>query len=191
MENCSNDFDNTQHEKSKMTDTRAWKFRPGSEEDTIREVLETGCIRLDYNVSGLRPQITRDKIIEALRVQNPKRSDKGVAAHAGQIAALFSKVKKGDLALVPRDKGRSMMIGRVVSDQPSVTGTKLEVVVTWLDPEVPVARFDQDLRYSFMAIHKFCGVSRNGATQRILAISQGEADPGAPENQVHMLENGR
>jgi predicted Mrr-cat superfamily restriction endonuclease len=71
-----------------------------------------------------------------------------------------------------------MMIGKVVSDQPSVTGTKLEVVVTWLDPEVPLARFDQDLRYSFMAIHKFCGVSRNGAAQRILAISQGEADPG-------------
>lgn len=164
-----------------MTDIRAWKFRPGSEVDTIREILKTGCIHLDYNVSSLRPQMTRDKIIEAIRVQNPERSDKGVRARAGQIVALFSKVKKGDLALVPRDKGSSMMIGKVVSDPPSVTGTKLEVVVTWLDPEVPLARFDQDLRYSFMAIHKFCGVSRNGAVERILAISQGEADPGPPE----------
>lgn len=164
-----------------MTDIRAWKFRPGSGEKTIQEVLETGCIRLDYNVSDLSPQMSRDEIIEALRVQNPERSDKGVRAHAGQIFTLFNKLKKGDLALVPRDRGKSIMVGKVVADQVSVVGTKLEVVVAWLDPEVPIARFEQDLRYSFMAIHKFCGVSRNGAAQRILAISQGEADPGLPE----------
>ena len=113
-----------------------------------------------------------------IRTHNPDRSDKGVRARAGQIDALFNQVRKGDLALVPRDKGRSMMIGEILSDRPAVTGTSLEVQVRWIDENVPLSRFDQDLRYSFMAIHKFCGVSRNDAVRRLLRIAQGETDPG-------------
>jgi len=71
-----------------------------------------------------------------------------------------------------------MMIGEILSERPAVTGTVIEIQVSWIDPDVPMSRFDQDLRYSFMAIHKFCGVSRNDAVRRILRIAQGETDPG-------------
>ena len=161
-----------------MTQMRAWKLRPGSDDKTIREVLKNGLIRLDYEVPGLRPDMTLEDLVGAIRVHNPDRSETGVRARAGQLVALFSKVTKGDLALVPRDKGRSMMIGEITSDSPAVSGTCVEVKVEWVADDVPVSWFDQDLRYSFMAIHKFCGVSRNDAPQRLLRIAQGEPDPG-------------
>jgi len=161
-----------------MTKLHAWKLRPGSDNKTVQDTLRTGVVRLDYEVPGLRPDMTREEMIDAIRTSNPDRSDKGVRARAGQIDALFNQVRQGDLALVPRDKGRSMMIGEVLSERPAVNGTVVEVQVRWMDPEVPMSRFDQDLRYSFMAIHKFCGVSRNDAVQRLVRIAKGETDPG-------------
>jgi len=157
---------------------RAWKFRPGSDDKTVRDTLKTGIIRLDYEVPSLRPDMPREELIGWLQKHNPDRSDKGVRARAGQLVALFGHVTKGDLALVPRDKGKSMMIGEITSDRPVVSGTYVEVQVRWIDAEVPLSRFDQDLRYSFMAIHKFCGVSRNNAPERLQQIAKGELDPG-------------
>ncbi|MEP2533488.1 hypothetical protein [Shimia sp.] len=161
-----------------MTEKNAWKFRPGSDENIVLEVLKTGCIRLDYKTTGLNSRMTIDELTEALRSGNPENLEMGLRMLARQIDTILSKVKKGDVALVPRERGKFMMIGEVVSDRPSIKGSALEVKVNWLDPKVPLARFDLDLRHSFKAIHKFCGVSRNGAVQRILKISEGEADPG-------------
>lgn len=71
-----------------------------------------------------------------------------------------------------------MMIGEIVSDGPAVSGTRVEVQVRWIEAEVPLSRFGQDLRSSFMAIHKFCGVTRNNAPERLKRIVNGEPDPG-------------
>lgn len=161
-----------------MTTMHAWKLRPGSDNKAVNDTLRTGIVRLDYEVPGLRPDMTREEMIEAIRTSNPDRSDKGVTARAGQIDALFNRVRKGDLALVPRDKGKAMMIGEIITDQPSVAGTFVEVQVRWINENVPLSQFDQDLRYSFMAIHKFCGVSRNNAPERLKRIANGEPDPG-------------
>ncbi len=161
-----------------MSKFRAWKFRIGSQENVILEALNRGSVILDYGTPGLRKTMTRVELIELLRVHNPDRSDKGIRAHAGQLETLFNRVKKGDLALVPRNHGRLMMIGEITSDQPSVSKSRIEVKVSWLTADVPLANFDQDLQYSFMAIHKFCEVSRNGAPERILKIARGEPDPG-------------
>lgn len=161
-----------------MRQMRAWKLRPGSDDKTVQVVLKTGRVRLDYEVPGLRLDMTREEIVRAIQTHNPDRSDKGVRARAGQLVALFGQVAKGDLAIVPRDKGKSMMIGEITSDRPSVSGTVVEVQVRWMDENIPLSRFDQDLRYSFMAIHKFCGVSRNNAPERLKRIATGEPDPG-------------
>lgn len=157
---------------------RAWKLRPGSDEKTVLEALRTSCVRLDYEVPDLRLEMTRAELIKAVQKSDPDRSHNGARARASQLLALFSQVGKGDLALVPRYKGRSMMIGQILSERPSLSGTVVEVPVRWIDPEVPISRFDQDLKYSFMAIHKFCEVSRNDAARRLLRIAHGETDPG-------------
>ena len=71
-----------------------------------------------------------------------------------------------------------MMIGEITSERPNVSGTNVEVQIKWIDQEIPLSRFDQDMRYSFMAIHKFCGISRNNAPERLRRIANGETDPG-------------
>lgn len=161
-----------------MNESRAWKFRPGSDESVIRDVLNSGTIRLDYATPGLRQAMTLDELIAAIRVHNPDSSKTGIRLHAGQVYTLSNRVAKGDLALVPRDRGRLIMIGEIISDQPSFLENMIEVKVRWIAPDVPLSRFDQDLQYSFMAIHKFCEVSRNNAPQRLKRICLGEADPG-------------
>ena len=161
-----------------MNDLRAWKLRPGSDDKTVREVINTGKIRLDYEVPELRPDMTREEQITMVRSHNPARTEKGARARAGQLVAQFGFVTKGDLAIVPRDKGKSTMIGEITSDRPNVSGTNVEVQVRWIDQEIPISQFDHDLRYSFMAIHKFCEVPRNNAPERLRRIANGETNPG-------------
>ena len=57
-----------------MTEMRAWKLRSGSDDKTVREVLETGMVRLDYEVPGLRLDLTREELITMVRSHNPARS---------------------------------------------------------------------------------------------------------------------
>ena len=161
-----------------MPELRAWKFRPGSQESVLKDLLDRGNVILDYGTPGLHKAMTRDELIAKLSAHNPDRSGKGIRAHAGQLDTIFNRVKKGDLALVPRNHGRLMMVGEIISDQPSVSGKLIEFKVSWLAADVPLAHFDQDLQYSFKAIHKFCEVSRNGAPGRIHKIALGEPDPG-------------
>ena len=78
-----------------MAEMRAWKLRPGFDDKTVREVLKTGKVRLDYEVLGLRLGMTREELIKMIRTHNPDRSDKGVVARAGQLVALFGIVTKG------------------------------------------------------------------------------------------------
>jgi restriction system protein len=161
-----------------MTAPRAWKFRVGSDERLITQILDSGSIGLDYGTPGVHQQMTRDELISAIRIHNPERSERGIRALAGQMDALLNKVKMADLALVPRQKGKLIMIGEILSDQPSIYKTSIEFQVRWITPDVPISHFDQDLQYSFMAIHKFCEVSRNEASKRLMRICEGEADPG-------------
>ena len=161
-----------------LTEPRAWKFRPDIDGNVIDHMLSRCAIGLDYRTPGLHPGMTREQLISAVRRHNPDRSDKGIHAHAGQLDTLLNRVAKGDLALVPRTRGRFMMIGVITSDQAFVSKTIVQVSVRWLAPDVPLSSFDQDLQYSFMAIHKFCEVSRNDAPTRLMKICQGEADPG-------------
>ena len=57
-----------------MTEMCAWKLRPGSDDKTVREVLETGMVRLDSEVPGLRLDMTREELIKMVRSHNPARS---------------------------------------------------------------------------------------------------------------------
>ncbi len=141
-------------------------------------VLRTNKVRLDYEVLGLHPNMSRESLIDLIQTHNPDRSEKGVRARAGQLATLFNTVAKGDLAVAPRDKGKAIMIGEITSSSPVVSGTCVEIRVEWINSNVSLDLFDQDLQYSFMAIHKFCGVSRNNAPERLLQIANGHPDPG-------------
>jgi len=161
-----------------MTQMRAWKLRPGSDSETIEMVLRTNKVRLDYEVLGLHPNMSRESLIDLIQTHNPDRSEKGVRARAGQLVTLFNTVSKGDLAVVPRDRGKAIMIGKITSSPPAVSGTCVEIKVEWINSNVPIDLFDQDLQYSFMAIHKFCGVSRKNAPERLLQIANGHPDPG-------------
>jgi predicted Mrr-cat superfamily restriction endonuclease len=161
-----------------MGEIRAWKFRPGSEAAVIKKTLNSGSISLDYGTPGLSIGMNRQELVAKVQLHNADRSLKGIQAHAGQIHALLHKVSKGDIALVPRNKGRAIMIGEIISDHPVISKTSITTKVRWLAPDVPLSSFNQDLQYSFKAILKFCAVSRNGAPGRLLKISQGEPDPG-------------
>ena len=161
-----------------MTEMRAWKLRPWSDDKTVREISKTGKVRLHYEVPGLRLGMIREELIEVIRTHNPDRFDKGGVARAGQLVALFGVVTEGDLAVVSRDKGKSMMIGEITSERPDVSRTIVKVKARLIDQEIPLSPFDQGLRYSFMAIHKFCGVSWNNAPARLRRSATGETDPG-------------
>ena len=49
-----------------MSEKRAWKLRPGSNDKTVHEILITGKVRLDYEVPGLRPDMTRKELVSLI-----------------------------------------------------------------------------------------------------------------------------
>ena len=158
--------------------TRAWKLRPGSDDAIIRNLLKTGIVTLDYGVPNLSLDMDKDKLRLVLREADPDISDKRVSAHAGQLLTLLIKIKKNDFLLVPRDRGKNMIIGKVLSSPPSINGSKISLRAKWLQEAVPISTFEQDLQYSFMAIMKLCEVKRNNAVTRISEIATGKPDPG-------------
>ena len=159
-------------------DRRAWKVRAHSQADNLIEFLARKEATLDYGIEGLRIAMTKDAIESLIRMQCPDYSEKRISAHTGQIYRILNETKRGDIFLVPTSKGTKFCIGSVDVDRPEIKDTKMTFSIKWLRTEIPLEAFQQDMRYSFMAIMKVCEVKRNNALRRLLAIANGQADPG-------------
>ena len=156
---------------------RAWKLRVDSSTISELQNLESGNLSLDYGVRGLHLKMTKSSIEHILRPIYEASTPKRLSAHTGQIYTMLNDVTINDIVVVPHNKGKLFNLGLVVSVTVEPTDSSIRVFVSWKRTNVPLANFDQDLRYSFMAIMRLCEVKRNNAVQRLQAIASLGRDP--------------
>jgi len=121
--------------------------------------------------------MSRVDIEKIVRQSYKSSTEKRISAHTGQIYRLLNEVKAGDLAVVPVNKGNSILLGRITETVQISGSGVISLGMTLLREGVSLKEFDQDLRYSFMAIMKFCEIRRNNAFSRLEKIAQGSNKP--------------
>jgi restriction system protein len=156
---------------------RAWKLRVESSSASELQNLEAGNLLLDYGVRGLHLKMPKSSIEHLIRPLYEASTQKRLSAHTGQIYTILNDITVDDIVVVPHEKGKLFHLGSVVSVTVEPTDSNIRVSVRWARKSVPLAHFDQDLRYSFMAIMRLCEVKRNDAVQRLQAIASLGRDP--------------
>ena len=110
----------------------------------------------------------------AYRGAFPSGSDPHVNTQVAQLWAFASRMKPGDLVVVPFLGRGEIAIGEIRGpyrwipdgdpDMPHVRD------VTWYVTDLPRVAFDQDLLYSFGGSVSICSVSRNHAERRVRSM---------------------
>ena len=156
---------------------RAWKLR-GEYGNLNNGSSKSYEVVIHYPVKNIKFDFSRNQIESQIRSAYAESSEQKINAHTGQIFTALNKVKPKDLVIIPTNKGKFFTIG-VVEKVPKISlegNVKFEFSMKRKD--IPLSLFDQDLRYSFMAIMKICEVKRNNAAERLISISNGADDPG-------------
>ncbi len=154
---------------------RAGKY--GFHEELLLEqgIIATGMEGLP-DLSGIR---SRDEIKEILSGINPEDSIHRIANYAGQFWSFVSKMKTGDLVMLPQ-KTKVFAVGRITGgykyreDLP--TEIKHTRAVGWLEKEIPRSSLGDDLTF-FWGAFMTGQLKRNNAEERILAVLDGNPDP--------------
>lgn len=156
---------------------RAWKIRAEYRlRDSMQQLLN-GNVRLDYGVAGLLPGMSRAEILSRVRETYTSSTSKRISDHTGQLYRLLTEIQVGDLILVPFENGSRFFIGTVWGAPRILESTVVNFRVDWMRTDVALLEFDQDLRFSFMAIMRVCEVARNEAPHRLELVGNRLPDP--------------
>jgi len=134
--------------------------------------LARSVIGIDWAELGdLSSYPDRGALKAAYRATFPSRSDAHVNTQVAQLWAFASRMKPGDIVVVPFLGRGEIAIGEIrgpyrwlldgEADMPHVRD------VTWHVTDLPRAAFDQDLLHSFGGSVSVCSVYRNEAERRV------------------------
>lgn len=146
-----------------------------------------------HDVPTLEALKDYDEVFKQVSEVYPGRKPLAVGKLAGQLWAFALAMQEGDIVVLPRKLTSQIAIGQVTGpyryDQVDTMKRHIRPV-EWKLPDVPRATFEQDLLYSFGAGMTVCTISRNDAVERVLAVLEGNPDPGpsTPEKPIEPSE---
>jgi restriction system protein len=167
-----------------------WLVRAGKNGEREDFALENGVAVIGWNdLPDLSNADTREKLSELMATTYPTVGKHALANYVGQVWAFRSKIKEGDLIVLPLKTRSLIAVGKamgpykyVKSNPESARHTR---PVKWLRDDIPRERFDQDLLYTLGAFLTVCQVERNNAEQRIRAMVEGGAAAGPSVREPH------
>jgi restriction system protein len=162
---------------------RSWLVRSGRDGTNDSYCLDTNVILIGWSslgdLSGLRD---RSSIQEAVRIAYPEEATKTITHFTGQILAFVATIQIGDLVVLPLKSTKKIAIGRVIGDyyydSSAQPGRRHHRKVEWLVTDIARTAIHQDLLHSLGAFMTVCEISRNGAFERLNAITVKGEDPG-------------
>ncbi len=126
----------------------------------------------------------RTDLEELVRTTYPDAGKGRVANWVGQLWAFRERMQADDLVVLPLKTQAAIAIGKVGGSYAYRQDLGAQVhhtrPVTWLRTDIPRARFDQDLLYTFGAFLTVCQISRHNAEARIRAMLAGQSAPAPP-----------
>ncbi|MGI5191123.1 restriction endonuclease [Promicromonospora sp. CA-289599] len=163
---------------------QAWLIRAGRAGEREQWALSTGVSGGGFHeVADLSAAASREAVLQAVRTAFPGAKDGKVHNFAAQLWALRSRIKTGDLVIMPLKNSPFLAMGQIVGEYEylDVEDAALRHVraVEWTVTDVPRAAVKQDLLYSLGAFLTICELKRNDAAYRLGQVARTGTDPGA------------
>lgn len=159
----------------------AWLIRAGESGDFV---LENGVAGISFRpIADLTTATDRDRLREIVRLAYPDAPDAKRRNVTGQLWAFRSRVKPGDLVVLPL-RGRSQVALGVVTKGYEYrddldSNMRHWIAVDWRRTDVPRTAIGQDLLHSLGALQTVCQIKRNDAAWRLQRVLETGTDPGA------------
>jgi restriction system protein len=152
-----------------------WLIRAGRNGEQESVAIENSVAVIGWREMPDFKQVhTKDEMLELCRKCYPDTSEKALINYNSQVWAFYSRIKDGDLVILPLKTQSVIAIGRVAGAYEYRTdlgaGNHHTRPVEWIRTDIPRTAFEQDLLYSLGAFMTVCRVQRNNAEERIKAI---------------------
>jgi hypothetical protein len=152
------------------TDPRLWFIRPGENAHLWESFRDERVIGVGYSLDKSPEDITtldRAGLDRVLREVKPTAR----SATASQVWKFVHELGIGDMVLVPRDRGRTVALGRVTGPCRREGVIRAYVRdVEWLETDVSVLDWDDDLRRSLRVRRTLWQPGAPQALERITAL---------------------
>lgn len=163
-----------------------WLVRAGKYGGREQLALDEGRAIIGWEqLPDLSAVKSRDDLKQVFDKIHPDISEGRRNNWVAQVWAFRSKIKKGDLVVLPSKHQPTVAVGKVTGDYEYQKVGGDEPLhsrrVQWLNTEIPRNHFGQDLLYSLGAFMTVCQIKRNDAENRVLRMLEGKPDRVAPE----------
>ena len=172
-----------------------WLVRAGRYGERESLALEQGLAVIGWEeLPDLSGVVSRGELEELVRTTYPDAGKGRVSNWVGQLWAFGERMQVDDLVVLPLKTQAAIAIGKVAGPYTYRQDLGVEVhhtrPVSWLRTDIPRARFDQDLLYTFGAFLTVCQISRHNAEARIRAMLTGQPvpAPAAPNGDLEETE---
>lgn len=167
-----------------MTSANAWVIRCGRQGERGQWALTNSCSGGGWRtVPDITACASRDDIAKVVEATWPGSSPARRNNFTGQLWALRSRIRPGDLLVMPLKTTRQIALGRVTSgyhyraDEPEAD--KRHVVgVDWQRIDLPRAAIKQDLLFTLGSAMSIFAPTKNNALPRLEHLLQNDTDPG-------------
>jgi len=167
-----------------MTEAQsAWLVRAGKSGERDQLALQAGVVGGGFNaVPDLTNVATREAMVAMVRQSYPDDPNGKVSNFAGQLWALRSRIKVGDLVVLPLKTTSQVALGIVTGGYQYVAdpdpSRRHLIKVEWRRVDVPRTAVHQDLLYSLGAFMTVCQIKRNDGAWRLAQVLATGSDPG-------------
>ena len=173
-----------QPEGHEQTDTpAAWLIRAGRNADLYDYNVENGLVSMGFgDPPDLSEVSSRDEIAELVSRESPKANEAQVRARAGQLWTLRSRVRCGDLVVMPGKTGSHFALGTVTRQywyRHDSDNMRHAVSVDWKRIDVPRTAVRQDLLRSLSYRRTILLMKGNDEARRLHQLLETGRDPGA------------
>jgi restriction system protein len=162
--------------------SRLWIVRAGAHgERELAAIAQSKLLPGFLEVGDLSAGKDRDAILAQLQEVLPNQGENRLRNFAAQLNQFVNTIQVGDYVVMPRKVTNGVAIGIVKGgyEFDADSEYKHSRAVAWEEESLPRDTFKQDLRHSFGAFMTICEIKRNAALERVKAVIEKGADPGA------------
>lgn len=165
-----------------------WVCKGGKRGERESRFQENSMIAIGFNLlDDLSKFRTREKLKFLYEKAWPDASEGRKNNHVGQIYAFLTKVKVGDLVVVPMKTNGTIWIGEIRSEyrfsEKLGSDMKHQRDVKWLKKDLPRRSFDRAILYSFGSAMTFSRAEKHDAERKVGALVKRKAKPSRVEKE--------
>ncbi len=173
--------DAEQFESQDQANAAAWLIRAGGQGESAESFITEGIAAIHFgNLPDLSQASSRDEIADLIRKDDPDASNGTVGNRAGQLWAFQSKVRQGDLVVMPQASGSHFAIGEVTKPYyyRHDAHRRHTISVNWQRTGITRTSVSEDLLESLRYRQTITQIKAEGHAQRFYQLMITGKDPG-------------